>query len=444
RPYSVPMNFCDIEAAAPQGSQLTQQAVHSDCDDDGRSLMEFIVPDTSQLSTYSTQEREGGREVSVTPPRSVGTRDPAKKSPDYSRFYLITWSRPRDSSSGLRAPGDISKEGFGKELEHAFSHYDIPLSFYCIVAELHDDRVSVHYHASTASPRRHRWRRLAALLLKRGIALHFKAFLSYLACYRYATKFDASPLLSSSHPALPSDPTERECRLVEQRDCSGEGTRIRKLSDIAGWITAKKLKTEVQFLAEATKEKNVKDFVLNSRDSPSVMLGKVWSMNSAANNVDRAAKGRLQILRESAEAGGCTCGGVASQAIQHILSRNSVPFTSFSESVIGMLRGGRSRNRNLAISGPSACGKSYLMGHLGEIYESLGALGSGSYPLAILLEKNVEIFILDDFRYNGKQVGFGVSDCLCFFEGKTLLTVALPKTVSKSDGVYVNDAPVTI
>ncbi|KAF4728557.1 hypothetical protein FOZ62_010403, partial [Perkinsus olseni] len=215
-----------------------------------------------------------------------------------------------------------------------------------------------------------------------------------------------------------------------------------KLSDISSWIVAKKLRTERAFLAAAHQEKRVKEYILNQKEPVKNLLARVWAMEDAAQEATLGNQSRLDKLHKAAQAD-CLCDGVTETALVDILSRNGVQISRFSSAIINLLKAGRSRNWNLAIAGPSGCAKTYLVRHLSEIYRTC-SLSSGSYPLAILLDKEVELFILDDFRYHPRQTGFALCDALPFFEGKEEITIALPKSSTKCDATYKNDAPVII
>ncbi|KAF4682463.1 hypothetical protein FOZ60_010552 [Perkinsus olseni] len=418
------MEYLDIEAVASSPSQPPSGAAGA-----GRYCIHWGLHNSGQLSN------------TVYLASNIPNDAPLRASPDYSCFYLITWSHPCDGSESLLRPElDLTKADFGKVIQEAFKEHDVPLLYFCVASEKHSDS-KTHYHAATRSSRRHRWRRIARWLLRHRVAVGFKAFKSYLASYKYCVKEDVAPFLSEGHPPYPSEPLQRELRIVDEKQEAGEGCKIRRLSDIAGWVVSRKLKTEREFLAAASKEKNLKSFILDHRDTPGTMLKRIWGMESAERDLIRASKSRMQILEETADSDVCACNGVTSSAIETILTRNEVPVHSFVRAIRRTLINGRSRNHNLMLAGPSACGKSYLIKHISVLFKAVG-LSSGSYPLAILDECKPEIFVLDDFRVYQQQAGFAISDCLCFLEGKTPFVVPLPKTSNRADVLYYDDAPV--
>lgn len=363
---------------------------------------------------------------------------------DYSRFYLLTWSRPTVDKPDILIPGqDLSKEQFRDELVRAYSVRDVELSYFCITSEKHADGTE-HFHACTASPKRHRWVRIAESLRRRRINVNSTVCRSYFGPYVYCCKQDPCPILSQNHPAFPTNPTQRELKSAESTSSSGEGSRIRYLSDIAGWITSKRIRTEHELLQAASREVNVKNFLMNSRESASMMLQKVWSFEDAAEATKRSSLSRMSILEDAAQNASCKCANTTSLAISQILINNGIKESEFARAIINMLRQGRTRNCNIAIMGGSACGKSFLLKSLGLIYKPLGSLGSGSYPLAILVEDpSFEIMLLDDYRFV-ERVGCSVGDVLCLFEGKIPLTVSVPKSLSKCDMQFVKDIPLAI
>ncbi|EER02273.1 hypothetical protein Pmar_PMAR006595 [Perkinsus marinus ATCC 50983] len=237
-------------------------------------------------------------------------------------------------------------------------------------------------------------------------------------------------------------PSLKEFRASDEKRDTGQSCRIRRLSDLAPWIVTKKLRTERDFLAAAYQEKNVKEYIINQKDSISNLLCRVWNIEDSASEAKRTKTTRLARLANAAQ-GPCACKGVTEIAMLEILSHNGIKPSHFATAIVKLLEVGRSRNCNLSCSGPSGCGKSYLVRHLSEIYRTC-SLASGSYPLSILMEKDVELFILDDFHYCGRQIGFSLSDALPFFEGKKEITLPLPKNGSKCDALYKNDAPVII
>lgn len=311
-------------------------------------------------------------------------------------------------------------------------------------AEYHSDRTSIHFHACTAASRRHRWRRIGRFLRDRGIAVNFRSTRSYLGGYTYCTRSDTYPYLTQGHPAFPCEPTKHEYSTAEEKGTTGETSRIRRLSDLAPWIVSKRIRTERAFLSAANKGRNVRDYLLNQKESPASLLSRVWTLHDASHELDRSNVSRVDILRDAAQEGPCLCGGQTAAAIAGILQKNGLSERKFSSCILRMLECGGSRNANLAIYGPSGSGKSFLIKHWGAVFRSLGGLASGSYPLSILLEERIEIFLLDYFRFNNRQVGFSITDCLCFFEGKQPFTIPLPKSSCRCDSIYNEDAPVCI
>ncbi|KAF4649335.1 hypothetical protein FOL47_002175, partial [Perkinsus chesapeaki] len=234
------MEFLDIEPFYSQLDSPVRIEVNIDSQAGSNTLSDFIVSDDCIPTIYSAVSLPEAEEK-VPPDQShspcAAPAAPPRRSPDYSRYYLITWANPRVSSHTARIPGlNVTKADFGEHIEQVFSHAGVPLEFYCVCSEEHDEDRGVHFHVSTCSSRRHRWPRLANLLRDRGFNVNFRSFTSYLGCYTYTCKTDANPFLSSRHPAIPSHPTQTDSKAADADHSVGDRARIRRLSDISSWI----------------------------------------------------------------------------------------------------------------------------------------------------------------------------------------------------------------
>ena len=124
--------------------------------------------------------------------------------------------------------------------------------------------------------------------------------------------------------------------------------------------------------------------------------------------------------------------------MKEILKANGLD-GEFQEEVLGALRVGRAKMRNICVLGPANCGKSFLFRGLLELFTTYQRPDGGSYQLEDLL--GAEVVFLNDFEYDtGAKDWMPWSFFKNFLEGNAV-KVARPKTRGSNE-VFKGTAPV--
>ena len=109
----------------------------------------------------------------------------------------------------------------------------------------------------------------------------------------------------------------------------------------------------------------------------------------------------------------------------------------FAENVHDLLRNGRGKNRNLLITGPTNCGKTFILHPLTKIFNTFSNPSSVKYAF-VGIEK-CEIVMLNDLRWTPDMISW--AELLNLLEGKTV-HLAAPKTHFSQDILLSSDIPV--
>ena len=142
-------------------------------------------------------------------------------------------------------------------------------------------------------------------------------------------------------------------------------------------IVSMGLKSRTDVLALAHMQKNegksdMAEFIVN-RGSKVVneVLRTAWEMEEVKAAQERAAKSRLEILQE-ARGEPCKCKQVSRwhASATDLLEHDSILCKSFARAVKELLCKGRGKYRNIMLTGPASCGKTFLLNPLNSIFQT--------------------------------------------------------------------------
>ena len=89
------------------------------------------------------------------------------------------------------------------------------------------------------------------------------------------------------------------------------------------------------------------------------------------------------------------------------MENNDIDVELFSHCCINeLLLRGRGKNRNLLLTGPTNCGKSFLLNPLKVIYRTFCNPATGTYRVGV---ENAECILLTDFRWSAQIIPWHVS-----------------------------------
>ena len=310
-----------------------------------------------------------------------------------------------------------------------------------------------------------------------GISVHFSdRHANYYTAWSYVTKEDLNAEESEGHPDLNTSkgPTtmnahvarrqsrKRKVRESKEREgndeeciesdettdeCQPKKQKKRKrLSafEFSQIIVEKGLKNRTDALAFALMQKNegkteLAEFIINRGvKTVNEAIATAWEMEGAKSKQLRMAKSRLEILEEAANEP-CQCKPVLQwkELAVQLLKNNGIAPESFANALKELLHKGRGKYRNIMLTGPANCGKTFLLNPLNKIYKTFTNPASTSF--AWVGAEEAEIVFLNDFRRSQQIIAW--HDLLLMLEGQ-LVHLPAPKSHFAKDTVFDSDTPI--
>ena len=178
--------------------------------------------------------------------------------------------------------------------------------------------------------------------------------------------------------------------------------------------------------------------IARSRKVICELIDNTWEIKEANEKLERARKSRIQILKEASN-GQCItgCNGLWLQCAKEILENNNIEQGTFSCCIHNALLNRRGKYRNIMITGPANCGKSFILKPLKVIFDCFSNPASGSFAWVGVESK--ECIFLNDFRWSSQMIPW--HDLLLMLEGEVVHLPA-PKTHFSQDLQLVKDTPI--
>ncbi len=313
-----------------------------------------------------------------------------------------------------------------------------------------------------------------------GISVHFSSVHSnYFTAWKYVTKEDGGAVQSENHPDLTNSvgpstmkahkakhaismrSREKEKRNKaevsisavqadehEEADKCGERPKVKrqrlKSFDVAEIIVSKGIKSRTDLLALAHEQKtegksDLAEFIVNRGNKVvDEIINTAWEMETAKCAQARSKKSRLEILQEAGERE-CTCNPNENWLLSAsaLLEKNGILHDTFASSVRELLIKGRGKYRNIMLTGPANCGKTFLLNPLNNIFQTFTNPASTSF--AWVGAEKAEIIFLNDFRWSTQIIPW--HDLLLMLEGQVVHLPA-PKSHFAHDAVFNKDTPI--
>lgn len=357
--------------------------------------------------------------------------------PNSRSVYMITYSK----ADLTKVP---TKERFVELIFEAFHRTGTAriIQYICCI-ERHKDGAP-HYHMCIKFDKQKKWKAARKYLAdKKGINLNFRdTFSNYYAGYLYASKEDKEFILSDGHPNLANPP--RTDAATEARRQGGARNRRRSFDalDLSDLIVREKIRTKIDLLRLCHKQKSegkrdVACYVLSNIDRCVKMIDTTWEMEGAEGLIERSKLSRLEILQKALQASCNQEGCNWLEMAQQTLTRNDIAIADFAGSVKDTLLQGRGKERNILITGPANCGKTFIFQPLTVIYKVFVNPATGSF--AWVGVEDAELIYLNDFRWNEKIISW--QDLLRLLEGDSVHFPA-PKTHYAKDILLSRDTPI--
>ena len=298
------------------------------------------------------------------------------------RTYLLTYSRADlNLVPTTNSFSDIVLDAFSVGNSKVFIEY------WATCIEDHSDGDGKHYHMALKLNGTRRWSPIHDYIYKKlKISINFSTSnCGYLAAYRYVCKNKPyeSVLHSIDHPNLKNakSPNSKKGfvkfsenskkRRSNTHDMSTtRPTAKRRLSncDVAKFLVKNEIKTDIELMSDANKrqsegEPDLFSFVLNkSPKSLTDLITVTWKMHNAPKQIMSERKDRMTVIIENKNKP-CVegCEGMWYVYARQLLKNNNINLYVFADALRGCIKNGRKKNNNIILTGPTNCGKSFLL-----------------------------------------------------------------------------------
>lgn len=350
-------------------------------------------------------------------------RDLAKNDPQ--RVYLVTYSKADYKQFPTR-------KSFAMKVVAAFGAHNV--DYFGCAKEHHMQTGGQHYHMSLRLASSCRW--LTAknkLASDNGIVVNFKESPDggmYKRVFSYIQKEDEDIYLggvSLPHPDLSSltnvvaeraNDVYRENRAkasaAKEASASKEPPQKKKKEkarkidrlDVAMYIRKKDITDELQLFAAAEErndagERDLAKFLMHlGTKGRQEVIRDAWKLQGARQQITLRDKSRVDIMTETAaDIQNCICGGMWLQLAVDLCSKNGLEPDNVSQVLYRSLTGGRKKHRNVLITGPSNCGKTFLLEPLRTVFVHTFHTPASSV-FGWLGVENAQVIYLNDFRWH--------------------------------------------
>lgn len=372
------------------------------------------------------------------------------KEKEVRSVYLVTYSQANKEEFPRR-------EVFARVLVESFEFIGANVFQWCCSEESHENG-GKHYHMAIKLSKIYRWNAAKRYLREHyGITVNFSSnHHNYYSAWAYVTKHDKEYIESTGHPDLANtgEPITAKASKSVQKKGKKRGrpskaakvTKRARLSayEVSDILISKEIKniTQLQALAYAQKKEGKQDlmqFLLGrTRKAVCELIDSTWEIKYAGQRIERASKTRHEILVE-ARRGACFpgCRGEWLSAAQEILVNNGIERHTFAQSIQEALVQGRGKYRNIMITGPANCGKTFILKPLTVIFDCFCNPATGSF--AWIGVENKECIFLNDFRWSAQMIPW--HDLLLMLEGE-IVHLPAPKTHYSKDLQLSKDTPI--
>ena len=388
-----------------------------------------------------------------------GSDDFEETQKEVCRTYLLTYSKANlRTVPDQKRFRDIVLEGF--EIGDSLSD----IKQYAVCTEEHADKEHIHYHMAMllSSPRR--WRPIHRYIYElHNVSVHFSCkALGYLGAYRYVCKDKPheSILHSPGHPILKNAKSPKSKRGFRK---SSQNSRKRRSdganaesseagpsktkpaaprkrltnAEVAKFLVENDIRTETQLMSiakqrQSAEEPDLYNFILNKTSkSLSELIATTWKMHHAPSVVEREQKCRLDVVLETSQKS-CVagCNGRWLEAAREVLRNNNINIYVFADALRQCIKVGRKKNNNIILTGPTNCGKTFLISPLELMFDCFVNPASGKYAWVGLDE--CQLLFLNDFRWSPELIAW--NEFLLLLEGQTV-HLPRPKNQFSSDMV---------
>ena len=315
-----------------------------------------------------------------------------------------------------------------------------------------------HYHVCVKLTGPKRWFSVKKFLMtNHNVTVHFSDnHDNYYSAYKYVTKSDSNFHCSDNHPNLQeigSPQTKNSTKAYRRKHKSSslnetdtKKTKLKRLTnfEVSQFIVLENTKTDTELFAKAQQQKEAGKFELanfllsRSPKALSDLMENTWKMQGAITKVNQNNTPRLECIRTCASQE-CVegCDGKWFRCASEVLEQNKIHTIVFAQALRELLVKGRGKFRNLMITGPTNCGKTFLFRPLEHIFDTFSNPSNDKY--AWLGAEKAQIIFLNDFRWSSEMIAW--KELLLLLEGQAVHLPA-PKNHYAKDICVSSDTPI--
>ena len=328
--------------------------------------------------------------------------------------YWVCMVFPSDETvaeHGVKTPADFTRTTFREMVHEAHAHCSVEILETVCFKEPHADG-RPHMNLLVRAKKQYRWLSVARRLLQHhkvfvGFGQNVKTWQEGVVYGRVASDHKPPESLDKDYEQwhVAGTPTPLEQFLPRKWQAEGF-IRHPRLTPLAFYDLCEKFKiSDVDQLwvkaieLSSTGDRGLHAFLMENDGSAA--LAKVQQAFEAKEKVRRAKLTREQLLEEYVSKQKCSCptDGLCHGLMKEVLAKNDLDGV-FQKEVMGAMRAGRAKQRNICLVGGTDCGKSFLFKGLRGLFQVYERPEGGSHQLADLLGS--EVVFLNDFEYDSE------------------------------------------
>ena len=357
------------------------------------------------------------------------------------RTYLITYSQ-------IDVKKFPTRESFADVIVKVFNQTTAKskITTYAVCMEPHKDGGD-HYHMCIKLSGPRRWKGVKTELLRDyKISVHFSdRHTDYYTAYKYVTKSDKNVVKSEGHPDLDAigSPVTKKCmNAYREKSLKRKSTECVKTSeisqskksnktqrfthyDVTKFIRKNNIRNENQLFcaAKQREEQGMNDlaqFVINvtkNQKSRNDLISAAWKLEDSVAIQERKKTSRMQLLRDTLKTEcveGCNAQWLACS--KEVISNNGFHPYVFAAALRDLFQQGRGKFRNIILTGPTNCGKTFLFSPLEKIFNVF--VNPSLSKFAWIIADQAEAILLNNLRWSSDFISW--KDFLLLLEGQTV------------------------
>ena len=170
------------------------------------------------------------------------------------------------------------------------------------------------------------------------------------------------------------------------------------------------------------------------------LVTKTWQMESAKEKLEASKVSRIDTVKTHLTSD-CVegCSGKGLQCAKEVLLLNGIDTFQFVISIKDLLIHGRGKNRNLIITGPANCAKTFMLKPLKLIFSDSIFENPANDKYTWVGSEKAKVLLLNDFRWSKDLIPW--HDMLLLVEGETV-NLPAPKNIYSEDIVISTDVAI--